>query len=175
MAVHGRRGGCGVAEGSATGRDEEAVRRFIERFALNLAEAGMARMPARVFAGILVADDGRQTAAELAELLQASPAAISGAVRYLTQLRLVSREREPGERVDHYRVSSDTWYEAVTRRDQMLARWEQDLQEGIKAVGPDTPAGGRLEETRAFFEFLRDEIPQVMARWRARRPGDPAQ
>jgi anti-anti-sigma factor len=26
-----------------------------------------------------------------------------------------------------------------------MARWEQDLQEGIKAVGPDTPAGDRLE------------------------------
>jgi hypothetical protein len=35
-----------VVEASATGRDEEAVRRFIERFALNLVEAGMARMPA---------------------------------------------------------------------------------------------------------------------------------
>jgi DNA-binding transcriptional regulator GbsR (MarR family) len=174
MAVQGRRRGCGVAGGAATGRDDEAIRRFIERFALNLSEAGMPRMPARVFAGILVAEDGRQTAAELAELLQASPAAISGAVRYLTQLRLVSREREPGERVDHFRVSSDTWYEAVTRRDQMIARWEQDLQEGIKAVGPDTPAGARLEETRAFFEFLRDEIREVMARWRKQRLADPA-
>jgi hypothetical protein len=70
---------AGVVEASATGRDEEAVRRFIERFALNLVEAGMARMPARVFAGVLVAEDGRQTAAELAELLQVSPAAISPA------------------------------------------------------------------------------------------------
>ena len=75
------------------GRDEEAVRRFIERFALDLAEAGMARMPARVFAALLADDDGRLTAAELAELLQVSPAAISGAVRYLAQLRMVSRGR----------------------------------------------------------------------------------
>ena len=44
-------------------RDEEAVRRFIERFALTLAESGMTRMPARVFAAILAADDGRCTAA----------------------------------------------------------------------------------------------------------------
>ena len=83
----------------------------------------MARMPARVFAAVLVAEDGRRTAAELAEHLGISPAAISGAVRYLTQLRLVSREREPRERVDHYRVSSETWYEAITRRDEMIARW----------------------------------------------------
>jgi hypothetical protein len=61
------------------------------------------------------------------------------------------------------------WYEVVSRRDQLLARWEQDLQDGIKAVGPDTPAGARLEENRRYFEFLRDQAPQVMAKWRALR------
>jgi len=151
------------------GRDEEAVRRFIERFALDLTESGMARMPARVFAALLADDDGRLTAAELAELLRVSPAAISGAVRYLTQLGMVSRGREPGERRDHYQISSDMWYEVVARRDQLLARWEQDLQDGIKAVGPDTPAGARLEENRRYFEFLRHEAPKVMARWRELR------
>lgn len=158
-----------VAEVTGAGRDEEAMRRFIEQFALDLEEAGIPRMPARVFAAILVDDDGRLTAAELADRLRVSPAAVSGAVRYLTQLRMVARGREPGERHYHYRFSSDTWYEVVTRRDEILARWEQDLQEGIKAVGPDTPAGARLEENRQYFEFLHSEIPRVMARWRALR------
>jgi DNA-binding transcriptional regulator GbsR (MarR family) len=153
----------------AQGRDDEAVRRFIERFALDLTEAGMARMPSRVFAAILIADDGQLTAAELTELLQVSPAAISGAVRYLTHLGLVARGREPGERRDHYRISGDMWYEVVARRDAILARWEQDLQDGIKAAGGlDTRAGARLEENRQYFEFLRQEAPQIMARWRER-------
>jgi DNA-binding transcriptional regulator GbsR (MarR family) len=164
-----------MAEGLAPVRDEEAVRRFIERFALNLTEAGMPRMPARVFATVLVAEDGRRTAAELAAPLGVRPAAVSGAVRYLTQLQLLSREREPGERVDHYRVSSNTWYEAITRRDEMVARWLQDLAEGVKSVGPDTAAGARLEETRAFFEYLLQEIPRLLERWRAQRLPDPAQ
>jgi DNA-binding transcriptional regulator GbsR (MarR family) len=164
-----------MPEGPGAVRDDEAVRRFVERFALNLAEAGMPRMPARVFAAVLVTEDGRRTAAELAAQLGVSPAAISGAVRYLTQLRLVSREREPGERVDHFRVSSDTWYEAIARRDEMVARWLQDLAEGVKAVGPDTAAGARLEETRAFFEYLLQELPRLLERWRARSLPDPAQ
>jgi DNA-binding transcriptional regulator GbsR (MarR family) len=146
-------------------RDEEAVRRFIERFALTLAESGMPRMPARVFAAILSADDGRCTAAELAGLLRVSPAAISGAVRYLTQLRLVRREREPGERRDHYRISNDTWYEAVTRREAMIARWEQDLADGVKAVGQGSPAGDRLDETRRFFEYFRHALEQALLDW----------
>jgi DNA-binding transcriptional regulator GbsR (MarR family) len=159
----------GVVQGAATGRDDEAVRRFIERFALDLADAGMPRMPARVFAAILSAEDGRCTAAELAQLLRVSPAAVSGAVRYLLQVRLVRREREPGERRDHYRISSDTWYEAITRREAVVARWEQDLEEGIKAVGPHTPAADRLEETRQFLAFTREQLARVLHDWRQRR------
>jgi DNA-binding transcriptional regulator GbsR (MarR family) len=158
-----------VAHGSGGERDDEAVRRFIERFALDLADAGMARMPARVFAAILSAEDGRCTAADLARMLQVSPAAISGAVRYLLQVRLVHREREPGQRRDHYRISSDTWYEAITRREAVVARWEQDLEEGIKAVGPRTAAGERLEETRRFFAFTREQLARVLREWRERR------
>jgi DNA-binding transcriptional regulator GbsR (MarR family) len=159
----------GVVQGAATGRDDQAVRRFIERFALDLADAGMPRMPARVFAAILSAEDGRCTAAELAQLLRVSPAAVSGAVRYLLQVRLVRREREPGERRDHYRISSDTWYEAITRREAVVARWEQDLEEGIKAVGPHTPAADRLEETRQFLAFTREQLARVLHDWRQRR------
>jgi len=154
-----------------TRRDEEAVARFIERFALQLADSGMPRMPARVFAALLVADESRRTAAELAALLQVSPAAISGAVRYLTQVGLLSREREPAERRDHYRVEADMWYESYTRRDQMLVRWEQCLQDGVEALGPSTPAGQRLDETRRFFAFLHAELPRLMNKWRKLRAG----
>ncbi|HWS81937.1 MAG TPA: MarR family transcriptional regulator [Rubrobacter sp.] len=150
---------------------EEAVGRFIERFALTLSEAGIPRMPARVFVALLASDDGRCTAGELAETLKVSPAAVSRAVGYLQQVGMVAREREPGERRDHYRVYDAAWYEAVVRWDEMLARWQEDLREGIEAVGADTPAGKRLEETRRFYEFLHDEMPMLMERWREVRSG----
>ncbi|MCA1671828.1 MAG: MarR family transcriptional regulator, partial [Actinobacteria bacterium] len=44
-----------MADGAGTGRDGEAVSRFVEWFALTLAEAGFPRMAARVFVGILTA------------------------------------------------------------------------------------------------------------------------
>lgn len=148
-------------------RDEDAVARFVERFALTFSEAGVPRMPARVFSTLLVADEGRRTAAELAETLKVSPAAVSNAVRYLTQVGLVAREREPGERRDHYRIhGGDTWYEVTIRRDAMLVRWQEDLREGIEAVGADTPAGKRLEETRRFYQFVHEETPRLLERWR---------
>ncbi|MGH9117656.1 MAG: GbsR/MarR family transcriptional regulator [Acidimicrobiales bacterium] len=155
-------------------RDHEAVRRFVERFALNLFEAGVPRMPARVFAALLASDAGRLTAAELAERLDVSPAAISGAVRYLIQVRLVVREREPGARRDDYRVHADTWYDSMLRREELLVRWEHDLADGVRAVGADTPAGVRLEETRRFFVFLDEEVPKLLERWRTRRDREAA-
>lgn len=156
-----------IGEGTKLGgRDEEAAMRFVERFALTFSEAGVPRMPARVFVALIASDEGRLTAAELAEILKVSPAAVSNAVRYLQQVRLVEREREPGERRDHYRVFSDTWYENVMRRDELLVRWQRDLEEGIAAVGADTLAGRRLEENRRFFAFLHDELPRVMEKWR---------
>ncbi|XVV06892.1 GbsR/MarR family transcriptional regulator [Actinosynnema sp. CA-248983] len=150
-------------------RDEQAVLRFIERFAAAFAESGMPRMPSRVFVALLAADAGTLTAAELAELLKVSPAAVSGAVRYLTQVGLVSRERETGTRRDVYRVYDDVWYEAIFRRDQQLARWEGPLKEGIEVLGGDTAAGRRIEETLAFFQFFHRELPGMLERWRAYR------
>ncbi|MFB7667672.1 GbsR/MarR family transcriptional regulator [Kitasatospora sp. NPDC056138] len=151
------------------GRDEQAVSTFIERFASVLGDTGFPRMPARIFTALLATDSGRLTAAELAELLQVSPAAVSGAVRYLIQLNLVSRERDPGSRRDRYRVHDDVWYEASVRRDQMLVRWESSLREGIAALGADSPAGARLAESLEFFEFVRGELPTLLARWHTRR------
>lgn len=151
------------------GRNPEAVSQFVEGFAAQLVEAGMQRMAARVFAALLSSDSGSLTSAELGELLRISPAAVSGAVRYLAQQHMVSREREPGSRRERYRVHSDQWYEAVTNREAVIKRWEHALREGVASLGPDTPAGGRLAETLAFFEFVDDEIAAMMTRWRAHR------
>lgn len=151
------------------GRDDAAVLRFIERFALDLAASGMPRMPARIFAGLLSTDSGSLTAGGVADLLQVSPASVSGAVRYLEQVGLIVREREPGSRRDHYRVDQDVWHELYARRDQLLLQWTETVRDGREAVGPDTPAGMRLAETLAFFEFVHDELVDMTKRWEVRR------
>jgi len=153
----------------AARRDPEAVSNFVESFAAQLVEAGMQRIPARVFAALLASDSGAMTSAELGEQLQVSPAAVSGAVRYLAQQHMVSREREPGSRRERYRVHSNQWYEALTSRDAVLKRWELALRAGVDSLGPATPAGRRLSETLAFFEFIDGEVAAMMERWRAHR------
>lgn len=154
---------------SSQPRDEEAVSAFVERFAGQLVEAGMTRMPSRVFAAILASDSGVLTSAELGEQLKVSPAAVSGAIRYLSQVNMVTREREPGSRRDRYRVHSNQWYEALTNRDQILRRWEGTLRDGVSSLGADSSAGRRIAETLEFFEFMEKELAQLMERWRVHR------
>ncbi|MER7405379.1 MarR family transcriptional regulator [Streptomyces sp. NPDC000070] len=158
-----------MTESAGSARDTEAVSRFVESFAAQLVEAGMPRMPARVFAALLSSDEGSMTSAALGEQLRISPAAVSGAVRYLAQTHMVSREREPGSRRERYRVRGDQWYEALTNRDAVLKRWETSLREGVASLGADTPAGRRMSETLAFFEFLESELAELMERWRVHR------
>ena len=146
----------------------EAVARFVERFAAVLIDSGVPRMPARAFGVLLASDAGRMTAAELAEALQVSPAAISGAVRYLVQTGLVERAREPGSRRDVYRLGDDPWYEAIYRREPLITRWQKALQDGVEAAGADTPAGARLKDSAEFFAFLQQELPGLLARWSRR-------
>jgi len=157
-------------------RSKARVSAFVERFASDLEVAGIPRLPARVFVALLVEDDGFLTAAELAGRLHISPAAVSGAVRYLIQMNLVRREREPGSRRDRYRVSDDAWYEASVSREALLQQWGRTLSHGVTALGASTPAGRRMQDTLDFVAFLQQELPRVLARWRrrqARRPRQP--
>jgi DNA-binding transcriptional regulator GbsR (MarR family) len=154
-----------VAGLTAPARDPAALGRFVERFASVLVEAGIPRMPARVFAALLATDSGRLTAAELSEQLQASPAAVSGGVRYLIGVGMVRREAEPGSRRHHYRVPDHVWDEVVTGRDRLMARWTAVLREGIEIVGAATPAGERMADSVQYFEFVSAELPRVLARW----------
>jgi DNA-binding transcriptional regulator GbsR (MarR family) len=149
----------------------QEVTAFVERFAAEMVEAGMQRMPARVFAALLASDDGALTAAELGERLQVSPAAVSGAVRYLAQVGMLARERDPGSRRERYQLHEDQWYETFTRRDSMLARWENTLRDGAASLGEDTRAGRRLTGNAEFFAFLQKELGGMMERWRRHQQG----
>ena len=144
---------------------------YIERFADVLVVAGFPPMPARVFVALLVTDSGHLTAAELARLLQISPAAVSGAVRYLIQTGLVHKERVPGSRRDYYRMPANMWDDMLRMRDQVMARWTAMVREGIELVGPDTPAGVRLAEQAAFLEFASSQLADVLDRWDKHRAG----
>ena len=142
------------------------MRQFIERFTAQLTLAGFPRTPARIFVALLTADSSSLTAAELAELLQASPASVSGGARYLTQVGLVTAEGEPGSRRQHYRMSVSVWQDIVSLRDRQFSRWATELSQGVQILGPDSPAGLRMADTVRYFEFISEEMAGLLARWK---------
>jgi predicted transcriptional regulator len=157
----------GAAESPAgAGPAAAAVGAFIERFAGLLYEAGMPRMPARVFTALLAADAGRLTAADLGGRLGVSPAAVSGAVRYLAQLGLVATTGEPGSRRLSYRVPDDVWGQLAEARNATMARMSATLLDGVALLGAGTPAGQRLAGTARYFDFVLGELADADERWR---------
>jgi DNA-binding transcriptional regulator GbsR (MarR family) len=147
----------------------EDVKRFVERLSITLSDAGMPRMAARIFVALLVVDAGRLTAAEIADYLKISRAAVSIAVRVLIQANLVVREREPGRAVDEYRVLDDVWLENAVWKDAAFRQLENDLALGTEVLTKGSPAWRRVDETRQFFAFAREELVRLVERWRVRR------
>ena len=131
---------------------------FIEGFALKLNESGMQRMAARVFAALL-------TAREIAETLEVSAGAVSGATSYLTRTGLIERTRTPRERVDRYDIKGTSWAEAMAVETEMLRSLSSWLDKGASAVAGDPEATERMEATRDFFAFIAEEMPKLVERW----------
>jgi DNA-binding transcriptional regulator GbsR (MarR family) len=141
--------------------------RAVERVGAAMEAAGMARLPARVFAALLIDEDGRMTSAELVEELGVSPAAVSGAVKVLEQLRWTTRERERGSRRDVYVVDDDAWRRALLSGDQTYAAIESAFTAAAEVAPP--AARGRLDLSREFLVFVREELVIMAERWEEHR------
>jgi len=157
-------------DGQNPPQDRADLLQAVEQVGAILTESGMPRMAARVFAYALAEDSDRYTAADFAEGLQISPAAVSGAVRYLTSTRLLFKDRVPGSRAEIYRVyDEDAWSAITSARLPLLWMWEQAVNDAAHLVGAETRGGRRLLETAAFFRFTREETAGMLERWKQHR------
>jgi hypothetical protein len=131
---------------------------FREDFAGLLAGTGLPRMPARVFACLLIDDAGSLTAAELVRRLRVSPASVSKAVGYLETMELVARGAVPGSRRERYAVVDDVWQRAWQADTGAHARVADAARAGAEMVGTGTPAGERLARMGGFFGWLSGQM-----------------
>ncbi|MEI8408686.1 MULTISPECIES: GbsR/MarR family transcriptional regulator [unclassified Kribbella] len=148
----------------------EEISQFVERFAGVLANSGVPTMSARVIGRMLVSPTGTLTSAELAESLQISQPAVSGAVRQLLQVGFITRERIPGSRKDHYRIRDDVFAALLERRNSALAEWESTSRSGVDLFGADTTVGRRLTEAADFFAFIHKDLEHLIKSWGAEHP-----
>src|SRR5688572_21224705 len=135
-----------------------------------LADWGFPRMAGRVLFTMMSADELALTAGELADRLGVSPAAISGAVRYLIQISMIVREPVPGSRRDRYRLVDDSWYEVTLAKMTLLKTIVDHTEQGVAAAGgAGTPAGARLADMRDFYIYVQETLPELMDGWAERK------
>ena len=146
-------------------RDERALNDVLEHAAAVLTSAGFPKMPARVLMALTVTEQQGMTAAELADRLSASPAGISGAVRYLQTIGIVRRVSQTTSRRDRYELPSD-WYASMTRQSPIYAVLAAQADAGIAAVDdPDSLATERLRDMAGFYRFLEKRLPELLDEW----------
>jgi predicted transcriptional regulator len=146
------------------------MRTFVEQMARMLADWGFPRMAGRVLFVMMGADEPALTAGELAERLGVSPAAISGAVRYLIHINMVAREPVPGSRRDRYRLVDDSFYEVTIAKMTLIKTLADVADAGVAAAGgPNTPAGARLANMRDFYMFTQESLPSILDEWAERK------
>ncbi|MDY0908361.1 helix-turn-helix domain-containing protein [Microbacterium sp. CFBP9034] len=143
-----------------------------EQAAAMLAAAGMARMPARVMMALVGSPDEGYTAAELADRLGVSAAAVSGAVRYLVTMRFIQRVSRPGDRRDRYDLVDDAWAGMITANAPLYASLAAQM-ESIADENADAPISvARAREVADFLRYLAERMPRLIDDWRADRRGD---
>lgn len=151
-------------------RDEKAVSEFIEQTAAAMTAAGMPRMPARVLMALIGTESTGLTAKELGEQLAASPAAISGAVRYLQTLRMVHRVSQPGSRRDVYELPERAWYTVTIGKNPLYDHVGELAAKAVATIDdPDSVASQRIQEMSEFFAFIQRRMPQLLEEWHTER------
>lgn len=146
-------------------RDEQALTDVMEHSAAVLIAAGFPKMPARVLMALTVTESAGLTAAQLAERLDVSAAAISGAVRYLQTLGIVRRLSQNGSRRDLYQMPAD-WYALMVRNSPIYGVLADQAETGLAAIDdPSDPATERLRDMAGFYRFMQDRLPDMLNEW----------
>lgn len=151
-------------------RDERALQEYAERCAGLLAGAGFPRMPARVLMTLMIAEGDGLTAAELADRLDVSAAAISGAAQYLRSVAMIHRVAQPGRRRAVYQLPDDAWYTASLHNNPVYDAVIALSRSALDVAGePDDPAAIRIAEMVDFLGFLKRRLPGLLDEWKASR------
>jgi DNA-binding transcriptional regulator GbsR (MarR family) len=148
---------------------DRAADDFVVSVGTDLATQGFPRIPAFVIMALTVSESGRMTSAELSEQLRVSPAAISGAVRYLQVLRFVRVVSEPGRRRHVYALGETAWYTGSLDSSGRYRRLARMIRTGAESLADRPAAQARIEELASFFEFLERRMPALLVEWEAER------
>lgn len=140
-----------------------------EQAAAMMTTAGMPRMPARVMMAIVASPAGGYTAAELADRLGVSAAAVSGAVRYLQDAHFIRRLPTAGHRRDRYDLAPDGFHSVIIGNVPVYHRLADHVDDIGAEIADDEVSAQRAAQMSGFLRFMAERMPQLVAEWEAQR------
>jgi DNA-binding transcriptional regulator GbsR (MarR family) len=139
---------------------------FVEEMGQFLAGLGMTPMAGRMWGWLLICEPTEQTAADIAEALQASRGAISGTARILANASLIRRGTKPGDRREYFSAPPEALESMIGSAASIYRQMRMIAERGLAAT-TDRPASARarLEEFRDVMLFVEEEVPALIDRF----------
>ena len=139
---------------------------FVEEMGQALATYGMTPMAGRMWGWLLICEPPEQTAADLAEALQASRGAISGTARMLATAGMIRRTTRRGDRREYVSAPPEALDSFLANAGRIYRHFREIAEHGLDAIADRPPASRRrLEELRDVFAFVEQEVPTVVDRF----------
>ena len=145
---------------------------FVEEMGQYLASYGMTPMAGRMWGWLLICEPPEQTAAQIAEALEASRGAISGTARILASAGMIRRTTRPGDRREYFSAPPEALDSMLVSASATYRRLREIAERGLAATTDHSPsARARLEEFRDVIAFIERELPLVIDRFLSERAG----
>jgi DNA-binding transcriptional regulator GbsR (MarR family) len=131
-----------------------------------LGSFGMTPMAGRMWGWLLVCDPPEQTAAEIAEALQASRGSVSGTARILATAGMIRRTTRRGDRREYFSAPPEALDSMLANASGIYRQMREIAERGLASTTDHTSsARARLEEFRDVMAFIEREIPTVIRRF----------
>jgi DNA-binding transcriptional regulator GbsR (MarR family) len=139
---------------------------FVEEMGQFLAGLGMTPMAGRMWGWLLICEPTEQTAADIADALQASRGAISGTARILANAGLIRRGTKPGDRREYFSAPPEALESMIGNAASIYRQMRSIAERGLAATTDRSPAArARLEEFRDVMGFVEQEVPALIDRF----------
>ncbi len=149
--------------------DSTNIKQKVEELGIFFESTGLTPMEARVFALLLLSDPPEKDFFAIQDFLQASKSTISNALKRLMNEGRVNYTTKPGDRKRYFRVSPNDWLNQIQEQFSSVAPFVKTMARVVDIrKDMDSPEFNKqLNNIQNFFEFLGEELPRMMTRWKA--------
>ena len=136
---------------------------FVEEMGQFLGSLGMTPMAGRMWGYLLICDPAEQTAAQIADALQASRGSVSGTARLLAGPGLIRRTTKPGDRREYFSAPAEALDSMLASAGAIYRQMRAIAERGLESVaGRSTESRARLQEFHDVMAFVEQEVPRLV-------------